>query len=112
MGQADPRVPCGTLDDGPTGLKQPLVFGVLDEEEGGSVFDRPAGGHEFGLGEDVAAGLFGEAVETDLSRFGRRQGQQRVSRWDRRVASIVGLTKGVFLPELPGDSISHMFFKS
>ena len=43
VGQTDPRVPCGTFDDGTARLEKTLIFGVFDEEEGGSVFDRSAG---------------------------------------------------------------------
>lgn len=66
--EADPRVPRGALDDGATRLKQPLGFSVLYQPEGGTVFDGPSWGHEFGFGEDVTASLFGETVEPDLWR--------------------------------------------
>ena len=66
MGQSDTRVACRALDDGPSGLDEALLLGVLDEVQRRSVLDRSSGGHELGLGEDVAAGLVGEAVQPDL----------------------------------------------
>jgi hypothetical protein len=80
VGETDTGVPGSTFDDGTSGLEETFVFGVLDEEEGGPVFDGSTGGHEFGLGEDVAAGLFGETVEADLcggSREARFSGEGR-----------------------------------
>ena len=66
MGQSDTRVACRALDDGAPWLDEALLLGVLDEVQRRSVLDRSSGGHELSLGEDVAAGLVGEAVEPDL----------------------------------------------
>src|SRR3546814_556287 len=62
-GQADAGVARGALDDAPAGPQQPLGLGVADHEEGGAVLHGLAGIHEFGLGENLAAGQFAGAVE-------------------------------------------------
>jgi hypothetical protein len=62
--EPDARVAGGAFDDGPAGLDQALLFGMLDDEEGGAVFDTAARVLEFGFAEDIAAGLFGELFES------------------------------------------------
>jgi len=42
-----------------------LTFSILNDEEGCAVFDRASRVLEFGFSKDVAAGFFGEALETD-----------------------------------------------
>lgn len=65
MGEADAGVSGGAFDDGAAGLEEAEFLGVLDDVEGGAVFDAAAGVLEFGFAEDVAAGFFGEALEAD-----------------------------------------------
>ncbi len=66
--EADARVAGGALDDGAAGLDQPLLLGVLHDEESGAVLDAAAGLHELGLAEDLAASLLRELVEPDERR--------------------------------------------
>lgn len=42
---------------------------MLDDEEGGAVFDAAAGVLEFGFAEDGAAGFFGEVLEANEGGF-------------------------------------------
>ena len=49
VGQADSRVTGGAFDDGSPWFEQAAVFGVLDEEFGGAVFDAAARVLEFGF---------------------------------------------------------------
>ena len=53
--EANSRVARGAFDDGAAGLEVALFFGVEHDRERGAVFHRPAGIHEFGFGEDLAA---------------------------------------------------------
>ena len=57
------------LDDGAARLQETLALGVLDDEEGGAILDGATRVLEFGLSEDIAAGLFGEALEADKRSF-------------------------------------------
>ena len=47
--KADSRVAGGAFDDGSAWFEQAAVFGVLDEEFGGAVFDAAAGVLELGF---------------------------------------------------------------
>ena len=62
-------VPRGAFDDGAAGFQQPCFLGVLDDEEGGAVFDGAAWVLEFGFAEDVAASFFGELFQADERGF-------------------------------------------
>ena len=66
VGEPDTRVTGRALDDGPARSDETFLLGVLDEVEGRPVLDRSSGGHELGLGEDVAPSLLGQLVQSDL----------------------------------------------
>jgi hypothetical protein len=57
------------FDDGAPRLQQAKSFGILDDVEGGAVFDGATWVLEFCFAEDVAAGFFGEALEADEGGF-------------------------------------------
>lgn len=57
------------LDDGAARLQETLALGVFDDEEGGAVLYGATRVLEFGLSEDIAAGLFREALEADKRSF-------------------------------------------
>lgn len=69
MCKTNTSVSGGAFDDSTARLQEALALGVFDDEEGGAVLDGATGILEFGLSEDVAAGLFGEALETDERSF-------------------------------------------
>lgn len=72
MCEANTSVSSGAFDDSTARLQKALALGVFDDEEGGAVLDRATGVLEFGLSEDIAAGLFGEALEADEGGFSDR----------------------------------------
>jgi hypothetical protein len=63
--KANASVSCSSLDDGAAWLQQTEPLGVLDDIEGGAVFDAATGVLELGLAQDVASGFFGETLEAD-----------------------------------------------
>ena len=63
--EADACVAGGAFDDGAARGEEGALFGVLDDVEGGAVFDAAAGVLEFGFAEDGAGCFGGEAVEAD-----------------------------------------------
>lgn len=65
VGKANSRVTGRALDDGTAGLQESLFLRILDNEESGTVFHAATGVLEFGFTEDVAAGLFGDALQSD-----------------------------------------------
>ena len=67
MGETDTRVPRCALYDRPAWSDEAFLFGIFDEVESSSVFDRPAGRHELGFGKDGRTRLFGQAVQADLT---------------------------------------------
>jgi len=67
--EANTSVSSGAFDDSTARLQEALALGVFDDEEGGAILDRATGVLEFGLSEDIAAGLFGEALEADEGGF-------------------------------------------
>ena len=65
MGQADAGVAGGALHHSAAGPQLPASLRLLQDAEGGAVFHRTAGIHEFGLAEDVAAGELTEGPQAD-----------------------------------------------
>jgi hypothetical protein len=57
--EADPGIAGSALDDDAARAQQTALLGVLDDVEGGAVFDRTAGIEKLGLAEDRAPGLLG-----------------------------------------------------
>lgn len=66
VGKTNTSVTGGTLDNGATRSDKTFLFGVLDKVKGSSILDGTTGGHELGLGKDIAARLLRETVESDL----------------------------------------------
>jgi hypothetical protein len=60
------------FDDGTARLQETLALGVFDDEEGGAVLDGATRVLELGLSKNIAAGLFGEALEADEGSFADR----------------------------------------
>lgn len=65
MGESDACISCGAFDDGAAGLQLAQLLSVFDDVEGCAVFNAAARVLEFGFAEDIAAGFFGEALETN-----------------------------------------------
>ena len=65
MGETDARVASGALDDGAAGLKKTTFLGILDDVQSSAVLDAATRVLELGLAQDVAACLFGKALEAD-----------------------------------------------
>ena len=72
MCETNTSVSSCAFDYGAARLQETLALGVLDDEEGGAVFNGTTRVLEFGLSEDIAAGLFGEALEADEGSFADR----------------------------------------
>ena len=47
MCETDPRITRCAFDDGAAGVKEAAFFGILDDVEGGAIFDAAAGILEF-----------------------------------------------------------------
>jgi hypothetical protein len=69
VSETDTSVSGCAFDDGTAGFQETLLFGILNDEEGGAVFDGTAGVLEFGFSKDIAACLFGEFLQADKRGF-------------------------------------------
>jgi hypothetical protein len=63
--KANAGVACRSFDDGAAWLQLSESLSILDDVEGGAVFDAATRVLELGLAQDVASGFLGEAFEAD-----------------------------------------------
>ena len=99
--QADAGIAGGALDDDAAGPEQALLLGVADDEQPGAVLDRLARIDEFGLAENLAAGLLGSAFQTDQRRVADRvdhriEHEISLGRWSRDPRNAGTAFKGGF----------------
>lgn len=69
MCEANACIACCAFDDGSSGFQEASFFGMLDDVEGGAIFDGAAWILEFSFAEDIAAGLLREALQSDQRGF-------------------------------------------
>ncbi|MNT63606.1 hypothetical protein D3C72_2014380 [compost metagenome] len=94
MRQADAGIAGRAFDHRAARPQPALVLGVFEDEARGAVLDRAAGVEEFGLGQDVAAGLIAEPAETQQRRvadaadetFANRHAAPPGVAWERTVS--------------------------
>lgn len=72
MRQTNTGVSGRALHNGATGLQETLLFRILDDEQRRAVLDAASGVLEFGFAEDVAAGFFRKALQTDQRSVANR----------------------------------------
>jgi hypothetical protein len=65
VGETDSGVSGCAFNDGTARLQETLLLGILDDEEGGAVFDGATRVLEFCFSEDIAASFFGEFLQAD-----------------------------------------------